>query len=58
MNRWKVRLVVLRKKITLTGLIEAGSLYLVFIGVSHFSQAVAFTVIGIFGIWLAESGDK
>lgn len=57
-SKWKVRIVVLRKKITLSTLIEAGSLYLVFIGISHFSNALAFIAIGVFGIWVTESGNS
>lgn len=56
--KWAARIVVLRRKITLPGLIEAVSLYLVFIGVSHFSQAFAYVVVGTFGIWLTESGNS
>lgn len=58
MPKWKVRLVVLSKKITLAGMVETASLYLVFIGVSHFSQSVAFVVLGVFGIWLTESEHR
>ncbi len=58
MSKFKVRLVALKKKITLSGLVEACSLYLVFVGVSHFSQPVALVLVGIFGIWLVESGNS
>lgn len=56
--RWGARIVVLRRKITLGGIVEAGSIYLVFIGVSHFSYALACVVIGSFGVWLTESGNS
>lgn len=57
-QKWAARITVLRRKITPAGIVEATSLYLVFIGISHFSQAFAYVVIGSFGIWLTESGSS
>lgn len=57
-RKWGARILVFRRKFTLPGLVEASSVCLVFIGVSHFSQSFAYIVIGAFGIWLTESSDS
>lgn len=57
-QKWGARILSLRQKITPPTLVEASSVLLVFIGVSHFSQALAFIVVGAFGVWLTESGNS
>lgn len=46
-----------RAKSNTSNLIEVTGIGFVFVGIAHFSHAVALIVIGVFGVWLAESSS-